>query len=1392
MTAGTLGAAIPYIQSMAGGRIGQLMTGIKNNRGMILGGGAAAIGAGMMMDNPSMSMIGMAAMTAATLSSEKLAGLVRTGMSGWFEDSLDALNTPVQDWGKGKHGRAARLEREWDDVAGRYRATASQDQFATIAKAIRDDDSMSKEELKKFKQAARRVGAGGRIPTEVAELMADFATDVRTNGRVRSDAMRRIDAVLEGVPESEGRDRLARMARQGGGYGRSFASGVALQVRNIPALLGAIGAPTLIAGGTIGALGAAAWMNKRGDEVEEKRRSTNLELGTGVAAAYGMVAPTFEGIASSGQKLTGTFDKLSEAFAKGLQDSGGMTGRLSYSQFAAVETRDKPSVDLQFQNRRFLWQTTGSQMTSKQAVSELIAAYGAVLTPQGLAAMTTDLKAQGKTYDEVTKAIGAYTEAVTGEGGALRAVVEDYARNQPNRMPWEAETWSEALKRWSSDFQGSDQQKQLQLIEELKRAAPGLTTEQMDNIWKDFAEALGLNPDAGPGLKGGAALTGPGYQGPGGTGPQPGKQEEPKGETVEEYNRRKSDEWQMKTIGRLYGDFEEKYRAMFSGNPTGPLGAALNRIALETSAEQTGVPLFPGSPEWQRAQTANRGNDQNLIAAIEGLSQATEKWGEENIAGNLQESMKNVSQWLTAGGGISGAQAYNRQLLMEPTNVGTKGSLQLQAGMLALGSAVEIAGMDPYAQIKSKQTDAAVRLGEAQRELNAGNTSAEVNNQYKQAMDDLFSLRADEVSFLQGVVKAGRQLQTSLRYSEEDWQTSRRYAKEDYSTQRAQAAEQFATQQRYAQEAYQRQSMYMEEDYQQQMLRSDREYYKQRLYQADDYAKGMRRRMEDAAKGMMDPFQRIAVESTWSGEGLVANLAEQEQQIREQIANLDELRNQGVSQSAIDILGLNDPGKAQQLNRLLGDIAAGGNDIVSSLNSAAQARGELAGGLFSAENDMGTRRMEEDYNTAMNRMAEARKTFLSDSAADYDKARRRSQEAFETSQRQARESFDTSMRYMEQAHQRSLTRMDEAHATSVRRAREQFEEQFIGITSDYETLAKTATAMLNGETVEWGGIITRGTDTMREAFKTNAGELGSLWAESFTKSLEDQFGADSAVIDAVKNALLLVGSLVGGGGPRPGDSVFEDLTGTPNGSAGGPTWVVGGKGWFNTSNYYGRPSGNYKAGHHTGADVAAEVGTPIFSTISGKVVKAGWDGAYGNAVYVEGLNGITVLYAHMSSVGTVAGATVARGTPIGRVGSTGNSNGPHVHVEARSATMAGYPGYGSDVNPLPYMWAGGIVNRATTAVIGEGGYGEAVIPLNHRGIDVLSQALARAYGSRALQQAALGERGPQNVTYVVTEDHSVNVNGSVEVVSSDPERIGRELERMARSRALLSPSRRNR
>jgi murein DD-endopeptidase MepM/ murein hydrolase activator NlpD len=93
---------------------------------------------------------------------------------------------------------------------------------------------------------------------------------------------------------------------------------------------------------------------------------------------------------------------------------------------------------------------------------------------------------------------------------------------------------------------------------------------------------------------------------------------------------------------------------------------------------------------------------------------------------------------------------------------------------------------------------------------------------------------------------------------------------------------------------------------------------------------------------------------------------------------------------------------------------------------------------------------------------------------------------------------------------------------------------------------------------------------------------------------------------------------------------------------------------------------------HAGTDLGAPTGTPVLAAAAGQVETANWLGGYGLTVTLNHKSAEQTLYGHMSEIFVQPGQWVQPGTVIGRVGSTGNSTGPHLHFEVRHLTPNGW------------------------------------------------------------------------------------------------------------------------
>ncbi|MDG9703820.1 peptidoglycan DD-metalloendopeptidase family protein [Streptomyces sp. DH37] len=131
---------------------------------------------------------------------------------------------------------------------------------------------------------------------------------------------------------------------------------------------------------------------------------------------------------------------------------------------------------------------------------------------------------------------------------------------------------------------------------------------------------------------------------------------------------------------------------------------------------------------------------------------------------------------------------------------------------------------------------------------------------------------------------------------------------------------------------------------------------------------------------------------------------------------------------------------------------------------------------------------------------------------------------------------------------------------------------------------------------------------------------------------------------------------------------------------------------------FGARGSMWSSGYHTGLDFPAPTGTPVRAIARGLVAFTRNGGPYGQHILLDHGRGLQSLYAHLSAI-LVGSGVVKAGQVIGRVGSTGNSSGPHLHLEVRRGGRA--------VDPKPYVTGGyargGRPRRGEIAWVGEEG-----------------------------------------------------------------------------------------
>ncbi len=189
-------------------------------------------------------------------------------------------------------------------------------------------------------------------------------------------------------------------------------------------------------------------------------------------------------------------------------------------------------------------------------------------------------------------------------------------------------------------------------------------------------------------------------------------------------------------------------------------------------------------------------------------------------------------------------------------------------------------------------------------------------------------------------------------------------------------------------------------------------------------------------------------------------------------------------------------------------------------------------------------------------------------------------------------------------------------------------------------------------------------DTLNSiASRYKAKQEDILMVNKLTDASELKIGAKIIIPDGIPPASFI-------STPKP-SSGFADI-----GSIFKPAPAMAGKlNWPTTAK---KVTQYYRGWLHSGIDIGAKTGQPIYAAEDGVVITSGWNaGGYGYYIIIDHGNGFHTLYAHASKLYVKSGEKVQKGDVIATIGSTGRSTGPHIHFEVRVN--------GNRVNPLDYL-----------------------------------------------------------------------------------------------------------
>lgn len=425
-------------------------------------------------------------------------------------------------------------------------------------------------------------------------------------------------------------------------------------------------------------------------------------------------------------------------------------------------------------------------------------------------------------------------------------------------------------------------------------------------------------------------------------------------------------------------------------------------------------------------------------------------------------------------------------------------------------------------------------------------------------------------------------------------------------------------------------------DYTISVQRNDAAFHLSLVRTQRDFGITLKRGAEDAAKSMYDPYRRVAVEAVWDGQSLLVNMRDQQNRLLTQQRELAKARKEGLSNAAIQQLGLADANHQQQLTELLQNRDNGDPNLFNQLNAATGARTRAAGALNNDPGNVSTARAKQDLaKTLADQRQDYRRSAgysradfqrsLADQDSDYRRNIARAQRDFSTAQERETQQFKLSRERMAQDLKNS-------------------QQEIVG---DLASLQKLANKGLSASQGDFNKVLVDGVKTTLAALKKLIPDYQATWDKLQLGNTGTNPGAPTSNGDRPTR---IPGTNLHIGGPAGTSSYTSPAGSAPVTSGYGPRESPGGIG----------------STYHYGIDYGVPMGTIIRAAFDG-VVKAevgeNASNGLGNFVELDHGGGRTTRYGHLSGFDVPVGARVRTGQDIARSGSTGHSTGPHLHFE---------------------------------------------------------------------------------------------------------------------------------
>jgi TP901 family phage tail tape measure protein len=576
------------------------------------------------------------------------------------------------------------------------------------------------------------------------------------------------------------------------------------------------------------------------------------------------------------------------------------------------------------------------------------------------------------------------------------------------------------------------------------------------------------------------------------------------------------------------------------------------------------------------------------------------------------------------------------------------------------------------------------RVGAFQQTLGIGQmlqtvtpTTAEESAQLDQAKATNIQAVGDQISYFRQLLLAQDQFELQRQRAQEDYHEQRMYQEQDYQLSRERAEESFSRMRNRSVANFHRQQ--------------ERAYYQYNLSRSraeEDFNHQVQVQAKQQAMSVYDIYERVQSERTNSIEWIVANAKDQVRRINEQTANLDVLRGRGVTDTAIQQMGLTDPAKAQQLARIVSETAgAQGADIIAQINAVTMEKVRGSKDLVTDESSLSWQETERGFRKSMTRGAE-----------DFELQMKQSKEDFNRGLREQRTDFNIMMEQQQTDYEKGMHRQEKAYKKSMDRSAEDMANMANEVLLSVEDVLSQSMSRLTGAAQEQATAVSKSIKHLKHSTKPEAvalmQDLSAIFGFEYTvpKGARSDPSADTMTTPGGKEIPIphADGGVLSGWSPGRDDRMVSVSGGE---AIMRPEWARKvGKENIDAMNHAAKHGGFADGGipaagewtqHSTSqypwarwaGDInipgSSDYGDPVRAWKAGVVAAVTYlgDRSYGRYIRINHPEtNEETLYAHLSAATVKGGDQVTRGQQIGNVGDLGNASGPHLHFEIKGGT----------------------------------------------------------------------------------------------------------------------------